>query len=110
MRLRALLGLSLVLSPLGVRPAAALLGFDDVKAIGSNASTDSVGEAVFVGLDREARIATDGSGTWIAVWASSDPALGGTPLNGENLVLTRSTNDGKTWSPVTVLDLNATNE
>ncbi len=104
--------LTLLLPLLTARPVAALLAFDEPKAIASNAATDSDAEPppfeTPLGLDRDPQVASDGSGTWVVAWTSADPAvvLSAQP-GGLDVVFTRSTDDGLTWSPVALLDANA---
>ena len=56
--------------------------------------------------DRNPRIATDGSGTWVAVWESPAPIsiVGQFDLD---IVFSRSTDDGVTWSAPAHLNSNA---
>ncbi len=52
------------------------------------------------------RMATDGSGTWLVAWASRDD-LGGTIGTDADILLTRSTDNGVTWTDPTPLNSNA---
>jgi hypothetical protein len=68
-------------------------------ALNSNAATDS-------GSDRQVQIATDGAGSWLAVWDSSD-SLGGTIGTDYDVHFSRSTDAGATWAPAAALNSNA---
>jgi len=59
-------------------------------ALNQNAATD-------VGTDAFPSVATDGKGTWVAVWMSTDP-LGGPPSVDFDVLVARSTDGGSTWS------------
>jgi hypothetical protein len=61
-------------------------------AFASNAGTD-------LEYDNRPRLATDGTGNWMAVWHTSDPVNGD-----DDLLFTTSTDDGVTWSPVDWVD------
>ena len=67
--------------------------------LNTNAATD-------VGFDREPDIVTDGAGTWLTVWRSSD-SLGGTIGTDDDILVARSTDGGVTWSPPSPLNTNA---
>ena len=72
------------------------LTWSDPQALNTNATSDS-------GEDRNPQLATNGSGTWIVVWQSSD-SLGGTIGTDTDILFSRSTDNGQTWSdpsPVT---------
>jgi len=58
------------------------------------------------GYDMEAHAATDGVGSWVAVWWSTD-SLGGTIGDDEDILIRTSSDDGATWSPVRALNINA---
>ena len=58
------------------------------------------------GNDERPRLATDGSGTWIATWQSNED-LGGTAGTDLDLFYARTTNLGATWSPTAALNTNA---
>jgi cysteine-rich repeat protein len=64
-------------------------------------------DAAFIGfLPESPHLATDGAGTWIAVWESND-SLGGTIGTDVNLLFARSTDGGLTWSAPAAVDLRA---
>lgn len=65
------------------------------SALNSNATTDS-------GSDTDVVIAGSGSGSWIAIWRSTED-LGGIG-NDSDLLYARSTDDGVSWSPPAVLN------
>lgn len=58
------------------------------------------------GDDLAPRATTDGSGNWIVVWHSNEN-LGGVTGGDNDVFLSRSTNNGSSWSPVAVLNVNA---
>lgn len=62
--------------------------------------------AVLVGQDRHPRVATDGAGKWVAVWDSTK-ALDGSADNETDILFSRSTNDGQTWSSPGLLNSTA---
>ena len=52
---------------------------------------------------------TDGNGNWVAVWQSTDD-LGG-PFGGDyDIFVSRSADNGSTWSPVQALNSNTDSE
>jgi len=51
-------------------------------------------------------LVTDHAGTWVAAWHSNS-SLGGTIGNDFDLLVSRSIDDGATWSPASALDSNA---
>jgi cysteine-rich repeat protein len=61
--------------------------------LNTNAATDT-------GDDFDPRIATDRAGNWIVTWVSTD-SLGGTIGNDNDILASRSTNGGLTWSAPT---------
>lgn len=65
----------------------------------SNASSDS-------GHDYLPRIATDHAGQWVVVWQSAD-ALNGTIGTDDDILVSRSTNGGVTWTAPVALNSNA---
>jgi hypothetical protein len=68
-------------------------------ALNSNAATDS-------GLDAVVQVTTDGAGNWVAVWYSDDN-LGGTIGTDSDILVSRSTDNGATWTAVAALNTNA---
>jgi hypothetical protein len=70
-----------------------------VQALNANAGTDS-------GWEYYPHVITDGNGIWVAVW-TSDENLGGTVGADFDIVFSRSTDDGITWSTVQALNSNA---
>lgn len=68
-------------------------------ALNSSAGTDS-------GSDDRPSIDTDGSGNWVVTWKSND-SLGGTIGTDYDILVSRSTNGGSTWSTVQALNTNA---
>ena len=59
-------------------------------ALNTNAATDS-------GLDFIPALATDGNGNWVCTWTSTD-SLGGTIGTDQDILVSRSSNNGSTWS------------
>jgi hypothetical protein len=67
------------------------------QPLNSNAATDAGRNDYYPNL------ATDGNGTWIAVWASRN--LGGGPFGDDmDIFFARSTDHGTTWSDPTAID------
>ncbi len=63
--------------------------------------------AALIGIGgSEPRIVTDGAGVWLAVW-SSTADLGGTIGTDDDILYSRSVDNGLTWSPVAVLNSDA---
>jgi Neuraminidase (sialidase) len=58
------------------------------------------------GDDRCPQLATDGKGAWVAVWESTDP-LGGAIGTDKDVLVARSTDGGRTWTPPAPLDARA---
>lgn len=97
MNARVFTALLAVAAMLAVVPAShALISFGPPGAFNSTAGTDS-SDAENKDVDREVWLANDGSSTWIGVW-SSDNDLGGTIGDDFDVLVTRSTDDGATWS------------
>jgi len=70
-----------------------------VAALNSNAATDS-------GKDLYPSVAADGQGNWVVVWESEDD-LGTTIGTDDDILWSRSVNNGVTWSAVAALNHNA---
>ena len=68
-------------------------------ALNSNAGTDSGG-------DFNPEVTTDGLGNWLAVWHSDD-SLGGWIGGDKDTLISRSTDNGATWSAPNPLNTNA---
>jgi len=72
-------------------------------ALNTNAATDS-------GWDSDPQVTTDGGGNWVAVWDSDVnlfvPGVGYT-LFDYDLLVSRSTDNGATWTPLASLNTNA---
>ncbi len=99
-RFRACLWLSGLTGALA-EPAAAQFPatITPLTALNSNAATD-------MGDDERPRLATDGRGTWVAVW-ESDEDLGGMIDNDLDIFFSRSIDNGATWSAPAVINTNA---
>jgi subtilisin-like proprotein convertase family protein len=74
----------------------------DAVPLNTNAAVDSAG-------DDNPQITTDGAGNWVAVWASGD-SLGGEIGTDPDILVSRSTDDGLTWSDPAPLNTNATSD
>ena len=70
--------------------------------LNTNAADDS-------GLDIDAQLTTDGAGTWIATWSSTDD-LNGTIGGDTDILYSISVNNGGSWSPPRQLNANAYND
>lgn len=78
--------------------------FSEPRVLGDHALKDDATSNLFGGpsVQRNADIATDGKGAWIGVWHSTEPV--GEDVDGTyDIVLTRSADGGKTWTPEAVL-------
>jgi hypothetical protein len=97
-RLGLLLAVVLALALLagGETPAYA---WSDPAALNTNAATDSGG-------DHYPQMATDGAGNWLAVWDSWD-SLDGTIGAESDILVSRSTDNGATWTAPAALNTNA---
>jgi hypothetical protein len=73
--------------------------WSDPVPLHGNASSDT-------GQDSNPQIATDGLGSWVAVWVSTN-SFGDTLAMDEDLVFARSTDGGVTWSAPEALNSNA---
>jgi len=80
----------------------AQLTFSAPAALNANAATDSR-------PDQSPQVTTDGGGNWVAVWESRDN-LGGTIGSDFDILVSRSTNDGVTWTTLAALNTNATTD
>lgn len=78
--------------------ASAQLAQTPPALLNNNAAIDS-------GDDERPQVATDGNGTWISVWDSYD-SLANQIGNDADIFMTRSTNNGQTWSSLGVLNTN----
>ena len=67
--------------------------------LNSNAGTDT-------GHDYSPQLTTDGAGNWVAVWTSYD-SLGGTIGTDRDILVSRSTDAGRTWTVAAPLATNA---
>ena len=68
-------------------------------ALNTNAGSDS-------GADNRPQVTTDGGGNWVAVWPSGD-SLGGTIGTDPDILVSRSTDAGGTWTDPAALNTNA---
>jgi hypothetical protein len=70
--------------------------------LNTNAATDA-------GDDQDACLATDGLGNWVALWTSKD-SLGGTIGLEEDILISRSSDHGTTWTAPVALNSNAASD
>jgi len=70
-----------------------------VAPLNTNAGSDS-------GTDSSVQLACDGQGNWVAAWSSND-SLGGTIGSDYDILLSRSSNNGASWSPPAPLNTDA---
>jgi hypothetical protein len=82
-----------------VSSAPAQLPFTAPAALNTTAPDDNR-------TDISPQIATDGHGTWVAVWYSSN-TLGGAIGSDDDILFQRSTDNGVTWSAAAALNTNA---
>ncbi len=88
--------------PDGVRPA-----FDVPIVLDEHAPRGQISNLFGgPGIDRNARIASNGAGYWMVVWHSTDD-LGGTVGGDWDIFAAVSRDDGVTWSPARALAANA---
>ena len=94
--------------PFFATPSHAVISFGAPRPLNSTAATDS---AILDAddVDREASLATDGAGTWVAIWSSDNP-LGGTIGGDFDLLYSRSTDNGATWSAAAALYASAASD
>ncbi len=69
-------------------------------ALNTNAATDSGNDHA------KPQVTTDGAGNWVAVWGSQD-SLGGTIGTDMDILVSRSTDNGATWTYPAALNTNA---
>lgn len=70
--------------------------------VNGNAGSDS-------GIDEQPDLATDGQGTWLAAWSSTEN-LGGSIGADRDVLMSKSTDGGATWSPPRVVNSDATTD
>ena len=75
------------------------LSFSLPAVLNNNAGSDSA-------VDRYPQVTTDGAGNWVAVWHSGDD-LGGTIGTDNDILVSRSTDNGQTWTASAALNTNA---
>lgn len=78
------------------------LNISSPVVLNNDATTD-------IGTDEAPRIATDGSGNWLAVWHSNEN-LGGTIGTDYDILVAHSSNNGATWSDPIPLNTNASTD
>ncbi|MCP4642524.1 MAG: hypothetical protein GY851_18915, partial [bacterium] len=81
-------------------PPLAQFGNSPPAALNTNATTDS-------GWDELPQITTDGAGNWVAIWASDEPDIGAGIGADYDILVSRSTDNGLTWTPPAALNTNA---
>jgi hypothetical protein len=88
-----------------VQPSHAVAAFDAPRPLASNANTDSPSTVI---VDIYPDVAGDGAENWVAIWSSTDAAVGVHPgALAQDAVFSRSADDGRTWSPVAILNSDA---
>lgn len=93
-------GVAVVLCQLIASVASfAILGFGSPDALNTNAGSDS-------GSDEQVDLATDGTGHWVAVWMS-DENVGGSIETDFDIFMSRSSDNGGSWTVPAVLNINA---
>jgi hypothetical protein len=97
-RLGLLVTLLLALTVLAGKGAPAY-AWSDPLVLNTNADSDSGG-------DWYPQLATDGAGNWLAVWTSYD-SLGGTIGTENDILVSRSTDNGASWTAPAALNTNA---
>ncbi len=94
--------LSVIVLSMWAAGEAAAVGpiFVESSALNTNASSDS-------GTDFTPAVATDDMGNWVAIWRSDEEFSGTLNLGtDEDLLVSRSTDDGGTWSAPAALNTN----
>ena len=81
------------------RSTDAGITWTDPAPLNTNAGSDS-------GDDRYAQVMTDGAGNWVAVWECRD-SLGGTIGTDLDILVSRSTDAGASWTTAAPLNTNA---
>jgi len=79
--------------------------WSDPAALNTNADSDTPAQEG----DWEPTVATDGGGTWLAAWETTD-TQGGTIGGDRDLLFARSIDNGATWSDPLVLNSTATSD
>ena len=72
-------------------------------ALNTNAATDW-------GSDWLPQVTTDGAGNWLTVWYSSEPWVGSGIGTDYDILMSRSTDNGATWTDPAALNTNATTD
>lgn len=99
---RLVLVLGIAAMALSASGAWAAFGFGSPAALNTNAATDT-------GSDSYPELATDGSGNWIAVWESTD-SLSSTIGTDRDILVSRSSDNGATWSAPSALNSSASSD
>lgn len=97
-RATALLAMAAAI-PCTLPASAAAHTFGPPTALNTNAASDS-------GDDNSPRVATNGAGLWVALWGSVD-SLGDTIGTDSDILVSRSTDHGRSWTTPAPLDPNA---
>lgn len=111
---RAALIASLALAAAAVATAASRrVGplFNQSTVLGAHAQKDGMTSNLYGGptVERNADIATDGKGTWVAAWHSTEP-VGDDLDDTYDIVFSRTVDGGKTWSSKVVLAADMPND
>lgn len=99
MSLLAIAGGMFLNSPAGLALGQSCPAITDPQPLNTNAASDS-------GYDFLPRVTTDAQGNWVAVWVSGDN-LGGTIGTDGDILLSRSTDYGVSWTDPEPLNSNA---
>ncbi|MCH8149003.1 MAG: exo-alpha-sialidase, partial [Planctomycetes bacterium] len=89
------IGCSILLMPAQAR-ADFGMPITSPEALNTNAGTDS-------GADENPQVTTDGDGNWVAVWTSRD-SLGSTIGFDSDILVSRSSDNGATWTDAEALN------
>ena len=96
---RSILTIAILLGSSAWGPQAAAQVFGPPAALNPNAATDS-------GDDFSPQVTTDGAGNWLAVWDSTD-SLGATLGTDADILVSRSSDTGVSWTVPAALNANA---
>ena len=86
----------------GASTAHAVMGFSELAPLDPDATSDMLD-------DYGPRVESDGAGNWITVWYAQDHPGGMYGLD-MDIFVSRSTDDGITWTAPTAVDTNATHD
>lgn len=84
--------------------ALAPIGGEAVPRSSAPLNTNAVSDS---GGDFAAQMTTDGAGNWVAVWDSTEANVGGGIGDDHDILVSRSTDSGATWTAPAPLNTNA---